>query len=405
MEGYCFVIPRYWTGIAGGAETLCGQLAENLVKRGERVSIATTCAKDNRSWENSFSPGITKEAGIDVYRFPVAERDLERWIPLQIKISENRQLTIDEQLDWMQHSVNSPQLYEFIRDNRDSFKNFFFGPYLFGTTFWGSQIHPDKSYLVPCLHDEEYAYLDITREMFRHVKGCLFNAKAEQKLADKLYGKINGTDVGMGFVLEDYNRQDYLVPYFEDNSPYILYFGRKETGKNVHVLIDYFIKFKESLLNEEIEAEKAQRLTSLKLVIAGGGDFKDLYRDKALERQDIIDIGHVSEVDKKRLMSQALYLCQPSLNESFSIVIMEAWLLGTPVLVHANCAVTRQHVIDSKGGLYFADYYDLKAIIEESIDNQKLLKDFAYNGESYVKSNYNWDRIIEKFYQALNNEI
>ena len=28
------------------------------------------------------------------------------------------------------------------------------GPYLFGLSYFASQAHPDRTYLVPCLHDE-----------------------------------------------------------------------------------------------------------------------------------------------------------------------------------------------------------------------------------------------------------
>ena len=41
--------------------------------------------------------------------------------------------------------------------------------------------------------------------------------------------------------------------------------------------------------------------------------------------------------------------------ESFSIVIMESWLCGTPILVNAHCPVTVEHCQNSQGGLFFKE--------------------------------------------------
>ena len=73
---------------------------------------------------------------------------------------------------------------------------------------------------------------------------------------------------------------------------------------------------------------------------------------------DILDLGFVSAQDKADAYAGALALCQPSLLESFSLVMMEAWLAGTPALVHGRCAVTRDHCLASNGGLFFEDYFE-----------------------------------------------
>ena len=174
-----FVLPRYFKGIVGGAETLVGQLAEKLVENGFEVDILTTCAKDNRTWDNELPAGIEKTDLLKIIRFPVDDRNLESWIPKQIAISEGMELSIEDQLEWMQESVNSKGLYKHILDSKDNYDSFFFAPYMFGTTFWGSLIHPEKSILIPCLHNEAYAYLEIMQSMFSEVKGCLFNCNAE----------------------------------------------------------------------------------------------------------------------------------------------------------------------------------------------------------------------------------
>ncbi|MEY4701853.1 MAG: hypothetical protein RL326_2040 [Pseudomonadota bacterium] len=388
---YCFVVPRYFEGIAGGAETLMGELARHLAKRGDSVELLATCAKDNRTWANELPAGESFVDGMKVTRFPVNQRDLDAWVPIQVAIHEGQAVDVDQQLLWMQQSVNSDPMYRFIKENRDAFDLFLFGPYLFGSTFWGSMIHPDKSVLVPCLHDEAYAYLDIIAAMFRGVRGCLFNAEPEMQLARSLYGDISGGVVGMGFSRPAphpvQTGENSHLAHTRGDGAYILYLGRKEMGKNVHVLIDYFIEAKSNgLIPQE-----------LRLVVLGGGSFTDLHRSDVLDRGDIIDLPHVDEHEKRRLIAESLFLCQPSTNESFSIVLMEAWIVGTPVVVHGECAVTRHHVIESSGGLYFSSPGDLAGVIRYMCENPRARAEFAVKGASYVAKEYSWDAVLTRF--------
>jgi glycosyltransferase involved in cell wall biosynthesis len=364
-----------------------GNLAERLAARGDTVEILSTCAKDNRTWENHFEPGTEQIGNIQVHRYAVDSRNLDVWIPLQLTIHAGKSATVPQQLDWMAESVNSRGLYAHIaREGRD-FDALFFGPYLFGTTFWGSLIYPDRSVLVPCLHDEPYAYQDVIGSMFRQARGALFNATPEMMLAQSLYGKIPGGVVGMGFDMPTPDYVKGLTPYFESSSPYILYLGRKETGKNVPLLIDSFCEAKQvGLIPDEV-----------RLVILGGGSFSDLNRPEALNRCDIIDLPHASELEKQRLLAHALYLCQPSVNESFSIVLMEAWMVGTPVVVHGECAVTRHHVVESGAGLHFSDHEDLGGVTQFFLNDLEKRQEMVRRGREYVAREYSWESVLGRF--------
>lgn len=386
-KSFAFVVPRFGEAVTGGAEQLVSEIAGRLAAAGHQIDILSTCAVDNRTWDNHFEPGETQENGLSVRRFLVNERDLDQWIPLQITIADGGVLGAEQQLDWMQQSVNSDSLYEYIADNKQKYDWIFFAPYLFGTTFWGSLIAPKKSVLIPCLHDEAYAYTDVIQSMFRQVGKCMFNAPAEQELAENLYGNLLGSDVGMGFDLLEQKDVDDLAPYFQEGFPYLLYLGRKETGKNLHLLIDYFTDFIK------------QSGSNLKLVIAGAGDISDVAPNGLMDSQ-IIDLPRVSEEDKQRLLKNAQALCQPSTNESFSIVLMEAWELGTPVLVHSDCAVTREHVKESKAGMHFRTAEEFSQTLEGLAGSEELFQ-MGIAGREYVANRYSWQAVMERFWQLI----
>ena len=79
---------------------------------------------------------------------------------------------------WLKNNVNSTPLYQHLKNEGDKYDYILMGPYLFGLTHAAAAIHPEKTLLVPCLHDESFAYLESIAEMFKQVKGCIFNAPA-----------------------------------------------------------------------------------------------------------------------------------------------------------------------------------------------------------------------------------
>ena len=384
-----FVIPRYGAQIAGGVETLVREFATRLVNQGEQVEVWSTQALDHRTWQNELPAGQSIEEGVSVFRFPVDERNLDQWVPIQIAISEGFRVSIEDQLKWMKHSVNSCELFEKIIIDGPKFDALIFAPYLFGLTFWGSQIYPDKSILLPCLHDESYAYQEIIRVMLGEVKGCIFNAEAEKDVAQSLVGPIKGAVVGMGF--------DRFEPLSDSScsilpkSPYLIYLGRKELGKGVGDLLDYFVKAKDT---GGISFE-------ISLVLAGGGSVEDLQRPSYFDRPDIVDLGRVSEEDKRAILTNALALIHPSVNESFSIVLMEAWREKTPVIVNAKGAVTSAHVKDSNGGLYYDNIDEFCEVINQLSSDATLCSDLGQAGSRYVYDRYSWGSVLQRFQTGI----
>ena len=114
-------------------------------------------------------------------------------------------------------------------------------------------------------------------------------------------------------------------------------------------------------------------------------------------KEFVLDLGFVDTQDKYNAMAAAELLCQPSKNESFSIVIMESWLCGRPVLVHGKCPVTSDFVRRAQGGLYFNDYYEFEGCLEWMLRNPDKTALLGQNGNGFVRENFDWNIITRKY--------
>lgn len=382
-----FVTPRYGDDILGGAETFARCLAEKAISHLADVEVFTTCAQDHLTWRNQLPPGPSVINGVRIQRFPVDHtvRNVTHYERLHLRLIQRQALTLDEQYEWVQHGVHSPALYAQLRARHTEFDFIVFVPYLFGITYYGSTLAPEHTVLWPCLHDESYAYLAPTHDLFRTCRGLMFNTLSEQRLAQRLYGKHPGEYiVGFGLETQSGDPERFRATH-HIHDPFMLYSGRLEGGKNVPLLVSYFIEY------------KRRNGGSLKLVLMGQGP------EAIPNRSDIVLLGFQKGQAKLDAYAATTLLCQPSVNESFSIVIMEAWLSATPVLVHANCAVTREHMMMSNGGLYFRNYEEFEAILNLLTTDKKLARQLGENGLAYVTSNYNWDVVLRRFDAALHH--
>jgi glycosyltransferase involved in cell wall biosynthesis len=218
---------------------------------------------------------------------------------------------------------------------------------------------------------------------YTNLRGMLFNADSELKLAEMIMGKSQGSWKVMGIGIDtDFrgNGSDFRKKYGVTD-PYILYAGRKEVGKNIPLLLEYFTRY------------KRQCDRSLKLVLIGP-ESVDIPRESG---SDVLDLGFVPLQDKYDAYAASEFLCQPSVNESFSIVIMESWICGRPVLVHADCEVTKDFCRKSDGGLYFKDYREFEGWVDYLLACKSIAAVMGQNGARYVRDHFAWDVIVERY--------
>jgi glycosyltransferase involved in cell wall biosynthesis len=195
--------------------------------------------------------------------------------------------------------------------------------------------------------------------------------------------------VGMGVQPPAGIKPDRFKKNFCLRRPFLFYAGRREGGKNTPLLVEYFRLFHD-LHSPELD-----------LVLAGSGPVD--IAPKA--RRFIRDVGYLEEEQKWDAYGSAYAFCQPSTNESFSIVLLESWLTGKAALVNAFCPVTREHCRLSGGGLYFRDYLEFEECLLYLLKNPREAGMMGSAGKDYVLKNYGWDRILSRLEEALRTVI
>ena len=382
-----YVSARFPEGsTVGGAETLLRQQAERLAARGYEVTFLATCATNHVTWENALPAGAQRVGDLDVVLFPVdQDRDVPEFLRAQQAISRGRWSTEHEQA-WFQHNAHSRALCEHLERHAGTYDRIVAGPYLFGVVMRAAAVCPEKTLLVPCLHDEPFARTGPVRSMVASVQGFMFNTKPERDLAQRMYGLEDGrcSVVGTGMQPFDSDAERFRTAQ-GITAPYIIYCGRREAGKGTPLLLDYLAAF------------RARTGRDIKLVLTGSGPV-DVPPELA---EHVIDTGVLSERDKRSAMAGALAFCHPSVNESLGIVLLESWLAKTPVLVHALSPVLLDQCRRSGGGLWFARYPEFEEELLMLADDPDLGERMARSGREFVLREYSWRKVEEALVRAV----
>ena len=384
-----FVCPRLaGEGAVGGAETLLKNLALHAAARGVAVDFLTTCAQSHFTWENTLPAGVKRMEGLGVHFFPVDERDVGTFLRIQQSIDRGRAVSAEEELLWLRHGVNSTALLAHLDRHAADYRAILLGPYLFGLTWFTALAHPERALLVPCLHDEPFAKLACMKRLFAETAGGLFNSQAERELAGELFAYPDAKSRIVGMGLDSFEADPTAFAKRRGlTAPYVLYSGRREPLKGTPLIGDYVHAFRERTGRD------------VKLVFTGSGAIDapaDLW-------PHVLDAGFVSEQEKHEAMAGAVAFLHPSVNESFGIVLLEAFLAGTPGLVHAKSRVLVSQCRAAGAGLWFRHYPDFEAQLLYLLDNPDARNALGARGREFVAREYAWPAIERKFFAALDD--
>ena len=408
-----FVIQRYGTEILGGSEYHCRLIAERLAAR-HQVEVLTTCARDYVSWANEYPEGVDRVRGVNVRRFANARtRDIQAFNQYSDWIFNNEHTRQDE-MEWLkQQGPWCPALQEYLERNAQSYDVLIFFTYLYAPTVLGLKADPSRSILVPTAHDEPAIHLGIYKEVFSLPAGMAYNTDVEKRFLQQTFDIRAVADevVGCGVDLTPLSASATHDPDDEEAATYereplpahlrqrgaffrrrhridgkfALYGGRIDPGKGCEELFEYFSSYVE----------------------AGGDAALFLMGTKLMpipEEPWVRFPGVLSDQERLQALEAATVVIVPSPFESLSLLALEAFAVGTPVLANERSEVVAQHCRASNAGLYYGERDEFVAALTLLMEDERLRKAMGRNGREYVRRNYRWDIIIgkyEKLFTAL----
>jgi glycosyltransferase involved in cell wall biosynthesis len=368
---------RFGPDIVGGAEASLRKVALALKRHGRDVEIFTTCTRAESDWTNELPAGKVHQDGHLVHRFPIDRHDRERHLESVRQITEaSGRVSLEVEKAYLQNSIHSLALVEALNRRLSEFEAVVVGPYLFGLTWDIARLCPAKTLLVPCFHEEPLARLMEWPKVYSRVGGILYHSLEEQELAQTRLGVNHPGDMHMGTYLAA--RQppaEGLEPRSQRvkariPTPYLVYCGRFSRHKELPRLLDYAAQY---------QTDRPGRFT---FVFMGRGEIGIPKKDWAC------DLGQVEEDVKSSVMAGAAALVQLSRQESLSLVALEAWAEGTPVLVDRRCPVLAGQVRRSEGGLAIGDYDEFTAALDDLWDNAEAWRERGRRGQAYVRQHY-----------------
>jgi glycosyltransferase involved in cell wall biosynthesis len=375
------VVQRYGHAVNGGAELHARYVAQRLARHGQ-VEVLTTCATDYVTWRNELPAGVEQVNGVPIRRFKVQhERVPLTFAKRSDRVFEQRH-SLAEELDWLDaEGPTSPALVEYIRSHATDYDYFLFFSYRYYHAFYGARAAADRAVLVPTAERDETIGLSIFQPLFRNVRAIMYNSPEERAMIQAVANNdsVPGVVVGVGSDVPNNPQPARFRQKFNVRGPFAVYVGRIDQNKGCKELFDFFTGYLKDPAGK------------LSLVLIGNTLLP------IPEHKRIRHLGFLDDTDKFDAMAAADVLIMPSYYESLSMVALEAWALGRPVLANGRCDVLKGQCLRSNAGLFYETLGEFIGTLEAIEQNRWLAGSLGRNGRQFFRDHYDWS-IIERKY-------
>jgi glycosyltransferase involved in cell wall biosynthesis len=234
---------------------------------------------------------------------------------------------------------------------------------------------------VPTAERDAAVALEIFGPVFRGVRAVMYNSPEERAMiqAASSNASVPGVVVGVGSDVPERTDPGRARRKFRLRRPFAIYIGRIDENKGCRQLFDYFQRY------------AAIFPRGLDLVLVGSAVMP------IPAHRRIHHLGFLSDEDKFDALAAADVLIMPSFYESLSMVALEAWALGRPVLANGRCDVLKGQCIRSNAGLYYESFEEFAEALYSLESNGPLHVRLGQNGRDFFRRHYAWP-VIERTY-------
>lgn len=375
------VVQRYGADINGGAELHARYIAERLSRHAE-VEVVTTCAKDYVTWRNERPAGTEEINGVRVRRFPVSHERKPIVFGQQSRRVFEHTHSIGDELSWLDsEGPASPAMLAYLEKMAPTLDFAVLFSYRYYHAYHGARRLPGKAVLVPTAERDPAVALSIFGPMFRGVRAVMYNSHEERAMIEAASGNrdVPGVVVGVGSEVPERTDPERFRRAFKLDRPFAIYVGRIDENKGCGELFNHFRRYAATFPG------------GLDLVLIGSAIMP------VPDHPRIHHLGFLPDRDKFDAIAASDLLIMPSYFESLSMVALEAWALGKPVLANGHCDVLKGQCIRSGAGLFYESYEEFAETLYALESKGPLHVRLGLNGREYFRTHYTWP-VIEKKY-------
>ena len=213
----------------------------------------------------------------------------------------------------------------------------------------------------------------------------MYNSPEERAMIEAIAAnhQVPSVVVGIGSELPANPQPGRFRQKFDIRGPFAIYVGRIDENKGCREL---FAAFEEYVRNDS---------TRLSLVLIGNSMLP------IPQHPRIRHLGFLDDGDKFDAIAASELLLMPSYFESLSMVALEAWALGRPVLANAKCDVLKGQSIRSNAGLYYDNRTEFLETLRALESNRWLSATLGRNGRQFFREHYDWPVIERKYLDMI----
>jgi len=213
----------------------------------------------------------------------------------------------------------------------------------------------------------------------------MYNSPEERAMIEAVSRNqsVPGVIVGIGSDVPQNPQPSRFRQKHGIHGPFAVYVGRIDENKGCSELFRFF---------QQYLTDPASRL-SLALI---GHSLLEIPKHPRIRH-----LGFLSDQDKFDAMAAADVLIMPSYFESLSMVALEAWALGRPVIANGRCDVLRGQCVRSNAGLYYDNGSEFMETLSTIERNRWLAVALGRNGRQFFREHYDWPVIERKYLDMI----
>jgi len=361
--------PDIYPCVTGGLEIFNYYFIKELVERGHKILIFTTCDHD---WNNKNISVVKLREKFLLYptlsiNFHIFFKliELRKWIDIV----------------HVPYTSNSPLAYPMLLA-----KKLFNIPYII--LIHGGGMYPWRPKTPHKL-------------FFRHADAVVAVSDSIKKEYEKRSGrKINVIPPLIPFRESKISKGELRNKYgFGDNDTIILYLGSIKKIKGSEILLDAFLNLGKEYIEEN----------NLKLLYVGDGVMKPTIEEKVRERnfnKYVKFFGSIPHEKASQMYKLADIYVIPSLFEGLPLSLLEAMFNGLPI-IGTDTEGINSLISHRKNGLLFerGNAGDLKEKIKELVENKDLSSKLGNAAKNDFSKSYNFEDVVSEHIKLCNDIV